>query len=296
MASRPLTAGDSRAVARPRPEPFLTVRVQDLGLEPTLTAACAGFESREWRCRQLARHALEWLGDFALTHTEHERFAPHNASEFLARAATAVYDSDRYERRGEFGELLLHALLRQEFGTEPAISKVFFKDTANATVHGFDAVHVVAADDGLELWLGEVKFYGAVSDAMTAVAQELREHTEANWMRREFLAISNKIDPAWPHADALRELIHRNRPIEQIVERIRIPVLVTYDSEIVGSATEATQGFIAGFEAEVCELQTRFRRRRLPQDVVIHLLLLPLASKSDLVAAMDEQLSHYRAL
>ena len=34
-----------------------------------------------------------------------------------------------------------------------AISKVFFKDSPNDTVKGFDAVHVVESLDGLELWL-----------------------------------------------------------------------------------------------------------------------------------------------
>jgi hypothetical protein len=208
-----------------------------------------------------------------------------------------VYESDRYERRGEFGELLLHAVIRQEFDSLPAISKVFFKDTPNATVHGFDAVHVVVDEaGGLELWLGEVKFYGDVSGAMTAVAAELRAHTERNWLRTEFLAISNKIDDSWPHAEALRDLIHRSRPIEEIFERIRVPVLLTYDSETVGAARKSDSTYTAAFETEVRELQRRFARRRLPTEVVIHLLLVPLADKRRLVQALDERLRHYREL
>jgi hypothetical protein len=282
---------------RARPEPFLRVVTSDLNLEPILMGLCAGFEASEWRAEQLARHLFEWLPDFAFTYGELESFNHGNAAEFLARAAKAVYESDRYEHRGEFGELLLHAILRQEYGSEPAVSKVFFKDTANATVHGFDAVHVVPGADGqLELWLGEVKFYGNVGDAMTAVVKELHQHTDRDWLRSEFLAVTNKVDPAWPHASALQDLIHRNRSMDDIVERLHLPVLVTYDSPAVAAADRSDADYDEAFEAEVREHQRRFARRRLPAGLVIHLLLVPLANKQRLIAALDTRLRTYRGL
>ncbi|MEA2232696.1 MAG: hypothetical protein QOD83_2512 [Solirubrobacteraceae bacterium] len=279
------------------PKPFLEVIVRDLELDPALLALCAGFEAGKWRSDGLARHLFEWLLDFAFTDSELDDFDPATASEFLARAAKAVYQSERYERRGEFGEMLLHAIVRQEFGGEPAISKVFFKDALNATVHGFDAVHVVLADAGeLELWLGEVKFYGDVTDAMAAVAGELRDHTAHDWLRDEFLLVANKIDDAMPHAVALRDLIHRNTSIDKIFARMRIPVLVTYDSGTVGNAVAHDAAYGEAFECEVREYHRRFARKRLPEQVVIHLLLLPLADKQRLIAALDEKLRHYREL
>lgn len=282
---------------RPRPAPLLAVRVRDFELAPSLLALCAGFEGGEWRSEQLARHLFDWLLDFAFTQSELELMNHANAAEFLGRAAMMVYDTDRYASRGEFGELLLHAIVRQEFGSEPAISKVFFKDTPNATVHGFDAVHLVTGNDGaLELWLGEAKFYGDAAAAMTAVAKELHEHTDRDWLRTEFLAIGNKLDRTWAHSEAVRELIHRNRPIEDIFERIRIPVLVTYDSTTVANARQSDAAYAAAFEAEVREHQRRFARRRLPTEVVVHLLLLPLASKQRLVDRLDQLLRAVREL
>lgn len=288
---------DASLAHRTTPAPLLRVVASDLDLEPTLTALCAGFESGQWRFDALARHLFEWLPDFAFTRSELASFSHTNASQFLSRAAHAVYESDRYRHRGEFGELLLHAILRQEFGSQAAVSKVFFKDTANATVHGFDAVHVVVEPTGtLELWLGEVKFYGDASKAMTDVARELREHTDRDWLRSEFLAVANKIEPDWEHADALRELIHRNRSMDEIIDRIRIPVLVTYDSGTVAAAERSTTAYLSTIEEEVREHQRRFARRRLPKEVVIHLLLVPLADKQRLVTALDARLKLYREL
>jgi hypothetical protein len=61
--------------------------------------------------------------------------------------------TDKYQKRGEIGELLLHVICREVFKTYPAITKYFYKDSSNNTVKGFDAVHVVVTKTGLELWL-----------------------------------------------------------------------------------------------------------------------------------------------
>jgi hypothetical protein len=279
-----------------RPKPFLTLMVSDVGCAPPLLALCAGFEEGRWRSKELARHLFEWLLDFAFTHSELAEFDYDNAAEFMNRAAYAVYESDRYERRGEFGELLLHAVIRERFHSEAAISKVYFKDSPNDTVKGFDAVHVVLPGDGtMELWLGEAKFYGDATDAFRAAAEELEKHTRTEWLRREFMAIGNKIDPAWPHADRLRDLIHRNKSIDEIFDTIRIPLLVTYDSPVVAAASSSDDPYPHDFETEVRRLQARFAALDVP-DVSVHLLLVPLKSKAELVEMLDAQLRVYMEL
>jgi hypothetical protein len=278
------------------PEPLLEVPVADLELSPSLTGLCAGFESGRWRAFELARHLFEWLPEFALTAAEYASFQPHNHAEYLARAARAVYESDRYEFRGEFGELLLHAAIRQCFDTMPAISKVFFKDAANDTVKGFDAVHVVCLSDGsLELWLGEAKFYGDLSDALTAVSDDLRRHTDRAWLRGEFMAITNKVDPDSPHAEALRALIHRNRSLDEIFACIRLPVLVSYDSAAAIAAAASDDTYRLQVEAELRTAHAALARRQLPP-LTIRLLLVPLATKADLIRHLDDRLRLYLQL
>jgi hypothetical protein len=96
------------------------------------------------------------------------------------RAALKVYTSKNFEGRGEFGEIMLHAVIRQEFDTHPAISKIFFKDRANDYVKGFDCVHVSTNDQGgLDLWLGEAKFYVRRGQAIAAVAKDLASTSPA---------------------------------------------------------------------------------------------------------------------
>ena len=296
LAERRTQANFGGVTGPQKPKPFLEALVTDLEITPSLTGLCAGFESGRWRALELARHLFEWLPEFALTASEYDSFEPHAHGEYLARAARAVYESDRYELRGEFGELLLHAAMRQCFDTVPAVAKVFFKDSANDTVKGFDAVHVVCAPDGtLELWLGEAKFYGDLGDALTAVAADLRRHTGGEWLRGEFVAIANKIDPTSPHAEGLRDLIHRNRSLDEIFARIRLPVLVSYDSAAAVMATASDDAYRAQLDSELRKAHAALVRKSLPP-LAIHLLLVPLATKAELIRHLDNRLRLYLQL
>ena len=86
---------------------------------------CACYEFETWRRYGLAKHLFEWLPEFALTWRERESFSDGNAVSLLRRAAQVVYDPKKYSRREESGELLLYAMVRQIFGSEPAINKIF---------------------------------------------------------------------------------------------------------------------------------------------------------------------------
>ena len=129
---------------------------------------------------------MEWLPEFALDHTEQQNINAGSAARALRNAAQRVYQTDKFKKRGEFGELLLHIAVRQVFGSIPAISKIYYKDSVNATVKGFDCVHIVDAPQSLELWLGEVKFYESAARAITDVVKELEAHTQHDYLRREF--------------------------------------------------------------------------------------------------------------
>jgi len=206
----------------PMPDPFLTVRVHNLDLQPSLSGLCAGYERGQWRAQQLADHVMDWLPEFALTASECATLGHQNATKLIRRAAQRVYDSEKFRNRGEFGEVLLHAAIRQIFGSLPAVSKIYYKSASNDTVKGFDAVHVVGPPEDLELWLGEAKFHNDVSRAIRDVASELQKHLETDYLRGEFVLIINKIDPRWPHADVLRKLLQPEVSLDEVFKRVCI--------------------------------------------------------------------------
>lgn len=205
-------------------------------------------------------------------------------------AAKIVYQTDKYSGRGEFGELVLHVVLRQFYGTLPAISKLYVKTGVNETVRGFDAVHVTVADGVLELWLGEVKFYQDPADAIRKVIEELADHLESDYLRNEFILISNKVDTSWPyHADLIR-LIAPQTSLDQIFTRIHVPVFITYNSAVLGGHTAVTPELSAELNSEVHALWKRFADGPLPGNVLFHFITLPLVDKELLLNELHDRL------
>lgn len=277
-------------MALQQPDPFWLVRVHDIAAKPSVSGLCVGYESGSWRVQDFASHIMEWLPEFCLTHTEIEGIHSGNMISLIRSAAKKVYKSGKFENRGEFGEIFLHAAIRQVFGSLPAISKIFYKTTSNDTVKGFDAVHVVSAPDGLELWLGEAKFYSDIKRAIKDVVDELKIHTQIDYLRDEFLMITGKIDPQWPHSQALKKMISPNTSLDDVFKRACIPVLLTYNSPCIENHSECSLKYVEEFQNEVSEHYKTFCNQPLPMNVIIHLFLFPIHNKKELVSALDKKL------
>lgn len=233
---------------------------------------------------------MEWLPEFSLSYSERQSINQTNSVAQIRKAAKVVYDTDLYDRRGEFGELILHALMRETIKTETAISKIFFKDSVNNTVKGFDAVHVLPTPEGLELWLGEVKFYTDYMSAVNSVVTELQDHVNADYLKNEFVLITNKLDPKWPGTPALEDLLHRNRSLDEVVCAIVIPVLLTYDSSTAQGFTAASAAYKAALEVELVANHSRFAKKNTVANVRIELFLFPMASKQELLDQLHKRL------
>ena len=272
-----------------KPAPFFDLVVHDVARSPGLTAGSAGYEKGEWRNEAFAEYLFDWLPEFALQYSDLEDLNSTTARKLLKKAATTVYTTEKYQRRGEFGELLLHAILREVFDSQPAISKLYFKTSTNETVKGFDAVHVVENGDELELWLGEVKFQKDSSDAIRKVIRELEEHTDGDWLRREFILIDSKIDSRWKHAAALRSLINERTSLDVIFKRACISVLLTYESHAVETHVEVCDEFKTALGSELEEVYSRFATNHLPP-IRIHLFLVPLHKKEALIEILQSKL------
>lgn len=275
---------------------FFKVVLDDVARRPGLTGICAGFELGSWRVQQLASVLFRSLPDFCLRYSECEGINADNAMERVVSAAKTIYQTEKFKSRGEFGELILHVVLKELFNTIPAISKIFFKDSVNNTVKGFDAVHVVPTNTGLQLWLGEVKFYQDINAAIDDVCKELDAHFEREYLRNEFLLIDRKIDDAWPHAKKLRTLMDENTSLDAVFEVVCVPVLLTYDSSVTGSSTQYSDQYVEAMKLELEKHYTRFKTKNNLTNVEVRLILLPLQEKKRLVSELHRKLEAAQCL
>lgn len=275
---------------------FFDIHCQRLDLLPALRGICAGYESGKWRAEQLSRYLMEWLPEFCLSHSERQSITDTNMVSQLRMAAQTVYDTDKYDRRGEFGELLLHALLREIVQTEPAISKIYFKDSVNNTVKGFDAVHVLDTPNGLELWLGEVKFYKNVKKAIDDVLVEIEAHFKDDYLKKEFMLIARKLDPKWSGTQRLKELLSPHATLDKVVKAIVVPVLLTYESSASKSYSNTCAEYIKAVTEELMKAHGQFNAKKPAVPVRIELFLFPMWSKKDLLDQLHLRLKAAQAV
>ena len=276
--------------------PFFNIIIHKDDTFPDLHGVCAGFESRQWRKDQLVDYLFEYLPEFALTYSEFKNLTGENVVAKMRQVVRSIYQSEKFKNRGEFGELLLHAIIREMCDTIPAISKIYYKDGPNETVKGFDAVHVVVTDDTLELWLGEVKFYNNIYKAISDVIEELNLHVEVRYVRNEFVAITNKIDAQWPHADRLMTLLHPHTSLDDVFSNTCIPVLLTYDSSVLRRYDNKCDEYIQEISEELQRFHKIFCDKLGKFPLTIHLFLFPLNTKVELINSLEAKLEIWQNL
>lgn len=278
---------------------FFKIIVHDESSIPTLLGICAGFENGEWRGQRLADNLFNCIPDFCLSYSEVHEVDSTEWMDKLRKSVAMIYNSPKYKNRGEFGELLLHYILKDFYKTIPAISKMYFKDGPNETVKGFDAVHVIENDEGLlDLWLGEVKFYKDASQAIKDVIPEIEEHFAHDYLRTEFIAITNKLDKESPFYEKLSQLISPDTSLDEIFERICVPVLITFNSKVIDKHIKYTNAYKEEMKTEMEKYFNQFESQfeKLGIDIEVHLFLLPLKTKETFVQMLNNKLNLWQQL
>lgn len=278
---------------------FFKIIVHDVKSTLSLLGICAGFENGEWRGKRLVENLFNYIPEFCLSYSEIHEIESNDWMEKMRKATAMIYDSEKYTNRGEFGELLLHYVLRDIYKTIPAISKMYFKDGPNETIKGFDAVHVVANDnETLDLWLGEVKFYKDAKKAIIDVIPEIERHFKVDYLKKEFIAITNKLDKENPYYKKLSLLFSPNTSLDDIFEKMCVPVLITFDSEVIDRHNKYTINYKEEMKAEMEHYFEKFEEsfNKIGLNLEIHLFLLPLKTKETFIKMLNEKLNLWKQL
>ena len=87
-----------------------------------------------------------------------------------------------------------------------------------------------------------------------------------------------------------------NTSLDTVFKRACIPVLLTYDSACAASHNICDEAYRKAFVAEIRANYRRFASRVLPENIRVHLFLLPLHTKNRLVKALDKKLKTWQKL
>ena len=251
---------------------------------------CAGFEKNKWRCTPFADHLLEWVPDYALK--EEELRVDHgNMFVRMHEAVARVYSSEHYEKRGEVGEICLHAICRDFFDTIPLAPRVFYKTASNDVVKSFDMVHIKYTSNGaFEIWLGEAKIYEDGAAAVSAAISSIRAHIDQGFLNREKVLLGGQIYPSIPRYDEVRRILSRQASLDALFAAAVFPICIACDSAAVAASKTATADYVTSVTEELARLSAAIRRSDLSKSIRIVLIYVPLGSKKNLLAAVDKRL------
>lgn len=289
--------------------------------ETDLSTYFVGFDlsedgSNEYRWNSLVRLLINVIPEFSFGYQQDNCTDNTEVVNMVCESAKAIYKidefkrvrdiyldgnnisddvSDKYLRRGEFGELILHLLLRDYYNTIPLISKIYFKDSYGHTVHGFDAIHI--QPDNKSLWLGESKLYHDGKRGIKALIQDIKEHFCSDYLNNEFTIVSKKLKlmDTIPEKDYWLDLLDKSTKLSEQLNSITIPLLCTYTSDnFTLYDNEDLEDFIDAYEKEIRDLKQYFDlhlNHNWKTNLNIILLLFPIRSKNELVKKLHNKLS-----
>lgn len=283
--------------------------------EADLRTYFVGFDFKKFRYDSLTDLLMDSIVDFAFGyHTgilkKYDRKklieaakSIYNIKEFSAAKEiyvdndSLIYDceleiEDKYLKRGEFGELILHLLLRDFIGTTPLVSKIYFKDTDNATVHGFDLVHIgpdlVNPGKG-SLYFGESKLYSrkdgnAGQHGVNDLVEDVKSHFKCDFLYREIALICKKkysfippdeyedknteeeyhqfLDKKKYWFNALEQVEQKKAKLQDFLDSVTVPLVCTYQSKLFEKYDdEKVPEFIQDYEVEMLHLKKVFKEK-----------------------------------
>lgn len=252
---------------------------------------CAGFELSEWRCSGLADNLIEWIIDYALKSDELRDTNHTNTFVRLKQAASRVYTSEKYERRGEVGEIAAHAVCRTYFNTLPVAARVNYLSASNDPVKAFDLVHVRYVDgDDIELWLGEAKFFKNRNDAIKDAIASIKGHITAGFLKNEKLLLGPQVSNDIPHSAKIKKLLSAEASLDELISSAVFPVLIAANSDATSSHVSSNDGYSAEVTEEMNALWKKLEASGLTEKIRLKLIYVPLGDKAALNKAFDERL------
>ena len=283
--------------------------------EAHLRTYFVGFDFKKFRYDSLTELLMDSIVDFAFGY--HTGIIKKYDRRKLIEAAKSIYNikeflevkkiyvdndslindceleiSDKYLKRGEFGELFLHLLLRDFIGTTPLVSKIYFKDTDNATVHGFDLVHVGPdlVNHGKDsLYFGESKLYSrkdgtAGRHGVKDLIEDVKSHFKSDFLYREIALIGKKKHSFIPPDEyedknteeeysqflvtkkywfnVLEQVEQKKAKLQDFLDSVTVPLVCTYQSRLFEKHNdEKAPEFIPEYEEEMLFLKKVFEEK-----------------------------------
>ena len=212
-----------------------------------------------------------------------------------------------YERKGVFGEVILHLVLKEFKDTIPLISKLYFKDSFAQEAKGFDAVHV--SKDGTTLWLGETKFYkawksnGVLKGGVDELASDLKKHFSKDYLSEQYVTIKRGLETQYAHPKREYWLEKLSKPIllKDVFQYIKVPLLCIYEDSIAKEYLQTVDEAVrdAGILSHTITVRDYFSSINdhiMKEHMQTLLILMPVEAKNKIIRYMLDRIWHMQSI
>lgn len=209
------------------------------------------------------------------------------------------------KKEGDLGEIILHTLLRKYVGTIPFAGRFYFAVDKNTSPKSFDIVHVLPNKFKNILVLGESKMYADANGGIDALADDIKKHFNADYIRKQFVKISeavssdNLVDqetiikPMRRTIEDWEYLLRTEKTLEHVIDALYVPLLCTYNYDKYNEYESLCEQFIKEYEIHIGELYNYFDNKNIirPACLNILLMLFPVPSKDILIEEYYKRIS-----
>jgi len=257
-----------------------------------LTGYDARYELKRWRSEQLAEYLADWLPEMTLKASELVEIQHLNLRQKMKAAYRQVESNRDIEPSRLLAEILLHAVLRHRFASEPVACKLFYR-TASGT-KTFGNAHIVHSGDRDELWLGRAALTTAsdYDNMLLLVCGELSHVLDPDFLKDEREVILTLREPQHMLPTTLDTALSRLSPVDDLLEVLCVPILIGYDSSVLSA------GFDASYRDRLIEeLLERYAQLKLNlpdaiAEIRVHVFLVPIECVATLLQQFVARLGH----
>lgn len=276
---------ETEAVARRTTKPYRAVtdeffaelhHITEDEIRRALTGYDARYEMTRWRSEELTDYLADWLPEVALKASELAEVQHLNLRHKMRAAFREIARNREVNPERLLAEILLHAVLRHRFKSEPIACKLFYQSESGTKAFG--NAHIVHGGAQDQLWLGRASLATAATydTVLAAIVEELSHVLDRDFLKKEREVILTLREPQHLLPTTLEAALKRNSPIDDLMEVLCIPILVAYDSAVLSG------GFTPDYKVKlITEVTERYAliKPLLPaavEQLRVHIFLVPI--------------------
>lgn len=246
------------------------------------------YESGLYRQTDLIKIIRDTVIHFALTPQELSQINADSLAKLQNRAWKRISNRPK-EKKGDYGELLLFLILEVFYPARKIVTKVRLRSSLGDEIKGYDCAHFSIDDGEICLWLGEAKFHQDFSSAIFKAVQSINDHMSDKAIKDELTILeSNNTEIEESERIMLEEYLNSGISLDKM--KFKIPILITFDSTIVGNHKEVCDAFTKDLHLELDNKYKIIDGKTLTvkDNIELHFILLPLQAIKEIKEELEK--------